>query len=593
MKVSDPLSRVLYIDLERKRFWIEDRRDLFERWLGGVGVAVQLLREEVGRIRDPLAPENAIVFAVGPATALYPFGSKTVAVFKSPLTGNLGESHAGGRSATAIRVAGYGAIVVKGASERPIYVVVDERGARFKDGATLWGVASTLTVGRILREALPGQGVRAIMRIGRAGEKLVRYAAVMTETYRHFGRLGLGAVFGSKKLKALIIYGKRSIPVADKEAYKVVYKELYDAAVKSGAMKKYHDIGTAMNVLPLNELGALPTRNLTSARFEAAEEISGERICEERLGRRAACAHCPTACIHIAALREPYPDEPYFYKTTFISYDYELIYSLGSMIGIRDLDGLLRLLDLVERLGLDAISTGVCLAWATEAQKRGVISEREALLKLDWGNVEAYMAAVRNIVEQPNEFYESLAKGVGEASRTYGGEEFALSFGGNEMPGYHTGYAAPIGYLIGSRHSHLDAAGYSIDQKIKELPSPEELVEKLVEEESWRQILSSLVVCYFARGIYSPENSAKALRPLGYDHSPEELKELGREIYREKQVLKLALGFKPADLKPPERIFETPTPMGKLNKQYVERALLHYRNLLYREVFAETLKKHR
>jgi len=580
MNPEDLLPRVLYVDLEKKKFWIESRRDLFEKWLGGVGVAVQLLREEIPKDVDPLAPENVIVFAVGPLTALYPFGSKTVAVFKSPLTGNFGESHAGGRSATAIRVAGYGAIVIKGASEKPIYLVVDEKGARFKDGATIWGITSTLTAGRILREALPGEGVRTIMRIGRAGEKLVRYAAVMTETYRHFGRLGLGAVFGSKKLKALIVYGKRSIPVADAKGYRSFYKELFDLAVNSGAMKKYHDLGTAMNVLPLNELGALPTRNLTSARFEKAEEISGERIVEERLARRGACGHCPTACIHLAALREPYPDEPYFYKTTFVSYDYELIYALGSMLGIGSLDGLLKLLDLVEKFGLDAMSTGVCLAWATEALNRGVITLKEVLVKLEWGNAESYMVAAQNIVEQPNEFYQALARGVAEAARRYGGEEFALSFGGNEMPGYHTGYAAAVGYLIGSRHSHLDTAGYSLDQKLKETPPPEELVKKLVEEESWRQVLSSLVVCFFARGIYTPERTSKALKTLGYDYSEDLLQKLGREIYREKQALKLALGFNPASLKPPKRILETPTPRGELDERYLDKAIQQYKNLL-------------
>ena len=115
-----------------------------------------------------------------------------------------------------------------------------------------------------------------------------------------------------------------------------------------------------MNILPLNKIGALPTRNLTSARFEEAEKISGERIAEEKLGRRLACSNCPIACIHLAALKEPYPDEPYFYKTTFISYDYEPIYALGTMLGISDIDGLLKLLDVVEIYGLDAMSTGVC-----------------------------------------------------------------------------------------------------------------------------------------------------------------------------------------------------------------------------------------
>jgi len=587
MNPIDPLSRVLYIDLEHRRFWTRDRRDLFEKWLGGTGVAIQLLKEELPKDADPLSPKNVIVFAVGPLTATYPFGSKTVAMFRSPLTGNLGESHAGGRSATSIRLAGYGAIVIKGASGTPIYLVVDESGAYLRDASALWGITSTLTVGRILREATLGQGYRSIMRIGRAGERLVRYAAVMTETYRHFGRLGLGAVFGSKKLKAIVIRGGGSVPIYDKREYREVYKQVFELAVKSDLMKKYHDLGTPMNILPLNKIGALPTRNLTSARFEEAEKISGERIAEEKLGRRLACSNCPIACIHLAALKEPYPDEPYFYKTTFISYDYEPIYALGTMLGISDIDGLLKLLDVVEIYGLDAMSTGVCLAWATEALQKGIITRRETIVDLRWGDYENYIKAAVNIVDQPNEFYEVLAKGVEKASERYGGREFALSFGGNEMPGYHTGYGAHIGFLIGSRHSHLDCAGYSLDQKLKELLPPRELVERLIEEESWRQILSSLVVCFFARGIYKPEMVVKALKTLGYDYDVDGLRDLGRRIYEEKQRLKHELGFKPEALRPPKRVLETESPHGTLKIEYFDEALKVYRETLNRIISEE------
>ena len=578
-------SNVLYIDLGRKSFYVKNRSDLFDKWLGGVGVALQLYKEEAVKSANPFDPGNTIVFAVGPLTNLYPLASKVVAVFKSPLTGNYGESHAGGRSATAIRSAGYGAIVIKGVSDRPIYLVISDKGVQFKDAATLWGMRSTFTVGRVLREALPGAGLRTIMRIGRAGEKLVRYACVITETYRHFGRMGLGAVFGSKKLKALIIHGKSSIYMPKIKIYRDTYDEVYKLAVKSGLMKKYHELGTSMNVLSINALGALPTRNLSEAKFEGAEQISGEDLAAKKLGRRVACSHCPIACIHLATIREPYPDEPYFYKTTFVSYDYELLYSLGSMLGISDTSGLLKLIDEVEVGGLDAISTGVVLAWATEAYKKGLIKLGDSLVDLDWGKADAYREAVKLIIDQPNEFYKALAMGVDYASKIYGGSEFALSFGGNEMPGYHTGPAAHIGYLIGSRHSHLDAAGYSIDQKIKNL-SPQEIVDKLIEEESWRQILSSLVVCYFARGIYEPSIVKKALNALGYELDEERLKELGRRIYEDKQALKASEGFKPYELRFPERIFEVPTFHGSIDKNYM-RAALEY----YSQIFNEIIKK--
>lgn len=570
------LKNVLYIDLTKRRFWIEDRKDLFEKYLGGVGVATQLLLEECPKNADPLGPENPIIFAVGPLTGVYPLASKTVAMFKSPHTGNLGESHAGGRSAIAIRSAGYGAIVIKGSSETPVYLAIHESKVYFRDASILWGMKSTFTVGRIIREAEPGAGTRTIMRIGRAGEKLVTYASVVTETYRHFGRLGLGAVFGSKKLKAIIVSGKHTISVSDQKIYRELYDEIYKTAVRSPLMRKYHDLGTPANVLPLNELKALPTKNLKQSRFEHAEKISGEFLAEHFLGRRIACSHCPVACIHLATLREPYVDEPYFYKTTWVSYDYEPLFALGSMLGGSDVQGLLKLLDEIDTEGLDAMSTGVTLAWATEAMERGIITKDETLgLELKWGDYETYRKAVRKIVDQPNEFYQALARGAEYAASKYGGEEFALTFGGNEMPGYHTGPAAYVGFLTGARHSHLDSAGYSYDQKMfkaQETPTPEKIAEQLVKEESWRQILSSLVICFFARNIYKPEIVVKALKTMGYDFTVEDLNKLGREILKKKYEFKFREGFDPSKLRIPKRILETPTPHGKLTEEEIRKA---------------------
>jgi aldehyde:ferredoxin oxidoreductase len=233
-------------------------------------------------------------------------------------------------------MAGYGAIVIEGRSEIPIYLAIHGSEVHFRDASTLWGLSSSLTAGRIIREREPGAGLRTIMRIGLAGEKMVTYACVAAETYRHFGRLGLGAVFGSKNLKAIVVSGKRSLPVEDHVAYRRLYKEIHEAATSSEVMKKYHDLGTPQNVIPLNKLKAFPTRNLKETKFEAAAKISGEAFAEHYLGRRLACSHCPVACIHIAALREPHEVEPYFYKTSMISYDYEPIYAMGSMLGVGD-----------------------------------------------------------------------------------------------------------------------------------------------------------------------------------------------------------------------------------------------------------------
>jgi len=372
-----------------------------------------------------------------------------------------------------------------------------------------------------------------------------------------------------------VISGKSDIPISDRRGYRETYREIFDSSL-SDEMRKYHELGTAMNVTPLNALKAIPTRNLAQSEFKEAGAISGESFAENFLGRRVACAHCPVSCIHLATLREPYESEPYFYSTKMISYDYELIYALGSMLGISSAEKLLKLIDVVETFGLDAMSTGVALAWATEAQGKELISAKETGgLTLAWGDAETYLKAINFLSSKVNEFYVGLGKGVEYASSVYGGKEFALAFGGNEMPGYHTGPAAHLGYLIGSRHSHLDGAGYSIDQKVtgKEKITPEEIVDRLLEEESWRQILSSLVVCFFARGVYKPELVTKAFRAVGREFTEEELGKIGARILGVKYGFKLREGFSLSDLKIPERLFQTPTPLGELSREMIAKGL--------------------
>lgn len=580
MLPNDPLRRVLYIDLTYHRYSVQERTDLFDQHLGGTGVALKLLEEECPAGVDALLPENPVILAVGPLVGLYPLASKTVAMFKSPHTGNLGESHAGGRSAIALRMAGYGAIVIRGRSAAPVYLAIDGEHVHFRDAAALWGVHSSYTVGAVLRNRESGAGMRSILRIGRAGEKQVTYASVIAETYRHFGRLGLGAVFGSKHLKALVIGGRRTLPVADRKAYRAAYDEIFKAATESALMKKYHELGTAMNVVPLNAIGGLPTRNLQSGRFEGADAISGEKLAQDYLGRRVACAHCPVACIHLAALRQCYPNDPYFFKTSMLGYDHEPIFATGSLLGIRDVPGMLLVMDETEIQGLDVMSTGVSLAWATEAFQRGLITAKDTDgVTLAFGDAQAYIEATRRIVNQPTDFYRALARGAAHAASIYGGADYALAFGGNEMPGYHTGPAGHLGYLTGARHSHLDSAGYGLDQtaaKKGETLTPDGVAAALVTEERWRQVLASLVVCFFARGIYTEEAVLKALATAGYNWSAGDLKRLGQETLAGKNAFKVREGFDLANIAIPHRIYETPSPMGMIDEAFMRQALVKF-----------------
>jgi aldehyde:ferredoxin oxidoreductase len=580
MHRDDPLRHVLTIDLTRRRSWVDERRELFEESLGGTGVAIRLLAEECPQGADPLGPDNPIIFAVGPLVGLYPLASKTSVMFKSPHTGNLGESHAGGRSAVALRMAGYGAVVIRGASTKPVYLVIDGDQVHFRDATALWGLENAYTVGSVLREREGGSGLRSIMRIGRAGERKVTYSCVITETYRHFGRLGLGAVFGSKLLKGIVVSGCRSLPVSKPKDYRNSYDAIFKACTDSPLMQKYHELGTAINVQPLNLIGGLPTRNLQSGELEGADAISGEKLAEQFLGRRVACAHCPVACIHLAAVRIQHPKEPYFYKTSMIGYDHEPVFAVGSLLGGTDASGMLQVMDEVEKQGLDVMTTGVVLAWATEALEKGFISTAETDgLQLRWGDYATYLQAVPRIVTQPNDFYRALARGVEHAASVYGGQDFALSFGGNEMPGYHTGPGCHAGYFTGARHSHLDGAGYALDQKAlkdNKALTPEGVAQALVEEEQWRQVLTSLVICLFARGVYTPEATLQALAVAGFERSVEDLHPIGADILRRKHAFKAREGFDFAKLRIPRRILETVSPLGQVDESFLRETIAAY-----------------
>ncbi len=571
------LRRVLYIDLGKEDAWVEERQDLFDQWMGGTGVGIKLLMEECPEGVDPLSPKAPIIFCIGPLNGMFPVATKMVATFKSPLTGELGESYAGGRLPLAARFAGHEAIVIRGAAERPSYISINNSEVKIKDATSIWGIEAQ-TVGMILREHEPGIGRRSIIRIGPAGENLVRYAGVLVDTYRHLGRLGLGAVFGSKKLKAMVISGTEHVEIPDHKRYREVYNKLYQTTVQTDVMEKYHDIGTSVNINVLNWLKGLPTKNFQSSSFPEAENISGEILADKYLFRRLSCAGCPIGCIHIAQLKSAFSTHHEF-EVRKVSYDYEPIYSLGSNLGVSSAEGLLQLIDACERLGLDVMSAGVVLAWATEAYERDMITPQETLgVPLQWNNVKSYMKALDFIVKQPNEFYAALARGVEYASAKYGGGDFAMALGGNEVSGYHTGPASIVGQIVGVRHSHLDNAGYSIDQKAaKKQLSPEQMVDEIINEDNSRGVFNSLVGCLFARGVYTSENIIDALGAVGIEKTKDDLDSLGKRIFDEKYRFKTREGFDLSKVRVPKRFYETVSTLGKVDPQTVDEMLRLYR----------------
>jgi len=572
------LRKVLYIDLSRNESWVEEKQDLFAEWMGGTGAGIKLLREECPPGTDPLSPQAPIIFSIGPLNGIFPVATKAVATFKSPLNGELGESYAGGRLHLAMRFAGHEAIVIRGKAERPCYISINDAEVKIKDATSIWGIDAQ-TTGMILREREPGVGRRSIIRIGPGGEKLIRYANVIVDTYRHFGRLGLGAVFGSKNLKAMAISGTEHAEIPDAKRYREVYNKLYRTAVQTDIMEKYHDLGTSVNINVLNWLKGLPTKNFQASSFSEAEKISGEIFAEQYLFRRLSCAGCPIGCVHIATLKTAFSPHHEF-EIRKISYDYEPIYSLGSNLGVASADGVLQLINAVEGLGLDAMSAGVVLGWATEAYERDLITPQETLgIPLQWNNVKSYLKALENIVKAPNEFYAALGNGVDFASRRYGGREFAMALGGNEVSGYHTGPASIVGQLVGVRHSHLDNAGYSIDQKAaKKQMDPEQMVDEIIKEDNSRGVFNSLVGCLFARGVYTEENIIEALGAVGIERSKDDLQILGKKIFEEKYRFKAGEGFDLSAARVPNRFYETISTLGKVSPETVKEMLSLYKS---------------
>lgn len=561
--INESYIRVLCIDLTNKKAWVEKRDDLLS-FLGGVGVATKLLSENLKPELDPFDEAQPVIFAIGPLTSIFPVVTKTVAMFRSPLTGELGESYAGGRLGLSMFNAGYDAILIKGKSSIPTYISIRSHNVEFKDARTLWGMSPNET-GRAIREIEPGAGKRSILRIGPSGENLVKYSCVNVDTYRHFGRLGLGAVMGSKNLKAISIIGSRDISIKNFKEYFKVYQDIYKKVCDTEIMSKYHDIGTPINVSVLNGTGGLPTKNLTQNRFESCDEISGETFAEELLVRKMACTGCPVGCIHIGQVRREF-DKGYEYEVKNVSYDYELIFALGSFLGIKSAEEILELIEEVESYGIDAMSTGVILGWATEAYNKGLISEDMTLVPLSFGNTINYIKAVGFISEGKNEFYKALGEGVEYASKVYGGSEFAMAPGGNEMTGYHTGYGSMIGQAVGARHSHLCNGGYSFDQSMKVFDG-EKLMESIFEEEKERCMLNSLCICLFARKVYDRKTVLSALNSVGINFTDEDLTKVGYEILKLKTDIKKSLGFKFEDIHLPERFFETPSLSGLLDKK--------------------------
>ena len=556
--------RVMVIDLaaERGNVVTLPGRDTE---IGGSGLAA-LLYAQYGRPDRPWNDaEQPVIFAIGPLTGYFPLMSKTVCAFKSPYHDQYTESHAGGRTAMAMRFADLDALVVIGRASAPSCLSLGSRHLEIKKADFMWGM-DVAESGKLLRRMFKGSGHRSIMRIGPAGETGAAMACINADTYRHFGRLGGGAALGAKNLKAIVIQGDADFPRPAGKEYAPLFAEVYSQLTSTDMMKKYHNLGTPANLRSLNKLQSLPWRNLQATSDPAIEGITGERFADETLLRNSACSGCPVGCIHIGFIREKFmADNRYLYRQ--VAYDYEPIFSTGTMLGVTDSFSVLTIMDEMEKTGLDVMSGGVALAWATEATQQGLITERETLVPLQFGNAEAYRQAAFYLGTGANEFYRLLGQGSLKAAAQYGGADFACVLG-QEMAGYATGEVFFAAQSLSFRHSHLDCGGYAYDQQHEE-QNVEDAVDFLIEDEVSRLALNCMVSCLFARGVYTSELLTRCLHSVGYANLAANLDAASRHVQQLRWQTRFATGYDTDAVTIPKRFFKVKTWKGAIDPQYL------------------------
>lgn len=537
-----------------------------DRVAGGSGLAA-ILFNHYGQMEAPWdAVDQPLIFAIGPLTGYFPLMSKTVCAFKSPYHHQYTESHGGGRSAMALRFANLDALVIIGRSPVSCFLEVGSQHHRVRDCGFLQG-KDVLESGKILRRISKGPGHRSILRIGPAGENGAAIAGINVDTYRHFGRMGCGAAMGVKNLKAIVLQGDAIFPLPQETGYTKLFAEVHRQVTASGMMKKYHDLGTPANLKSLNELHALPWRNLQATADQAVDRISGERFAEDTLLRNSACSGCPVGCIHVGFVREKFmADHRFLYRQ--VGYDYEPIFALGTMLGVTDSFAVLTLLDLLEKSGLDAMSAGVALAWATEATEKGILSTDETMVPLVFGDAASYQQAARLFGTGANAFYRLLGQGTLRAAEVYGGKNFACVLG-QEMAGYATGEVFFTAQALGFRHSHLDSGGYSYDQQHAE-QNVSGAVNFLLQDEASRAFLTSMAACLFARGVYTDAILAECLQSLGYDNLTTNISQLGRDIQKLRWQTRIASGFRPESVTIPKRFHQVTTWKGPVDPHYLQ-----------------------
>ena len=527
-------------------------REMARLFLGGRGLGARLLWDLVGPEVDPLAPENVLIFATGPLTASGAQTSNRFSVTtKSPLTGTILDANSGGWWGMRFKRTGNDALIVRGKASEPSLIEITPEGVAIKDATHLWGTTVFETTAALGQN----NNKRNVLCIGPAGERLSRISAIMNDGTRSLARGGVGAVMGSKNLKAIVTEGSGKNVAHDREQFKFMLYEtgkiLKQSPLTSKALPMF---GTAVVMNVVNEIGALPTRNFQQSQFENAEAISGERMTDTILVKKTACWACPIACTRLTKTERMEGEGP----------EYESTWAFGAQCGIDDLELIAEANYLCNDLGLDTISMGSTIGCAMELAEKGLIKS-----DLHFGQAEKLHEFIGDTAYRRG-FGDDMAEGSYRLAEKYGAPELSMSGKKLELPAYDPRGMQGQGLLFAtSNRGACHMRGNMLGPEVLALPR---LVDRFATQgkagivavhQDTAAVVDSLVVCKFANMAATEEHFARLLTAIsGLTFTAQDLNQIGRRVWNLEKLYNLREGFTAADDTLPERLLNEPVVDG-------------------------------
>ncbi len=557
-------GRILHVDLSTGKTHIEPLSEEYARkYIGGIGLGIRLLLDHSKPGIDPFNPENPLILTTGPISGtVWPTGGNGhVFTSKSPESFGVGEALAHGTFGTELKRAGYDAVVFAGKAEKPAYVWIDDDSVQLLDASQLVGRSPAETED-IIREDLGDYYIR-VAAIGPAGEKLVRIACIINDKTRAAGRTGMGAVMGSKNLKAIAVRGTRDIAVAKPDEFMEFTKEFHER-MKGPATQKYRTLGTPANVLVHNSLSVMPTRNYNNSSFEGAEKVSGENMNDKYLAKVIGCSSCAMRCEHMCVVQEG----PY--KGTMTRMEYETLWALGPYCGVDRLDAIMKGMDLCNYYGIDAISAGVIAGFAMDCYENGLLGAKDlGGIDAKFGNHEAMVQLIEKIGSREG-VGDILAEGAKFAAEKIGkgAQKLAQHIKGVEVTGYDLRAlkTAALGFAVsfrGADHNRHGAYAFDVKGKVNRLIAEKGRGKLVKDMEDQYNVIDSLIVCKFSRGTYYKEyeDMAKVYSLVtGFDVTAGDLTEAGERIHNAARLFNIREGLGRKDDTLPYKVMHVPIP---------------------------------